>query len=77
MALYAVATAVSLPGGAVLTVAGGFLFGTVLGSVYVIVGATVGATGLFLAARTALGDVCAAAPGRGSSVWSGVSATTP
>ena len=56
MAVYAVATAVSLPGGAVLTVAGGFLFGTLLGSIYVMIGATVGATGLFLAARTAFGD---------------------
>lgn len=54
--LYAVATAVSLPGGAVLTIAGGFLFGTLLGAIYVIFGATLGATTLFLAARTALGE---------------------
>lgn len=56
IALYAVATAVSLPGGAVLTVAGGFLFGTVLGSICAVIGATIGAAGLFLAARTAVGD---------------------
>ena len=55
--LYAVATAVSLPGGAVLTLTGGFLFGTLAGSFYVIIGATLGATGLFLAARSAVGDV--------------------
>jgi uncharacterized membrane protein YdjX (TVP38/TMEM64 family) len=54
--LYAVATAVSLPGGAVLTIAGGFLFGSLSGTIYVIFGATLGATGLFLAARTALGE---------------------
>lgn len=54
--LYAVATAVSLPGGAVLTLTGGFLFGTLAGSFYVIIGATLGATGLFLAARSAVGD---------------------
>ena len=54
--VYAVAIAVSLPGGAVLTIAGGFLFGTVLGTLLVIVAATLGATALFLAARTAIGD---------------------
>ena len=56
VALYAVAIAVSLPGGAVLTIAGGFLFGTLFATVYVVVGASVGATLLFLAARTAIGE---------------------
>lgn len=56
VAIYAVATALSLPGGAILTITGGFLFGTVLGTAYVVVGATVGAVVVFLAARTALGD---------------------
>jgi uncharacterized membrane protein YdjX (TVP38/TMEM64 family) len=56
VALYAVVTAVSLPGGAVLTLTAGFLFGTVTGSIYVVIGATIGATGLFLAARTAIGN---------------------
>jgi uncharacterized membrane protein YdjX (TVP38/TMEM64 family) len=56
MALYVVAVAASLPGGAVLSVAGGFLFGTVAGTLYVVIGATLGATGLFLAARSAFGD---------------------
>jgi uncharacterized membrane protein YdjX (TVP38/TMEM64 family) len=55
--VYAAATAVSLPGGAVLTLAGGFLFGIVAGSIYAVIGATIGATALFLAARSALGDV--------------------
>lgn len=55
--LYAVAVAISVPGGAVFTLAGGFLFGTVLGTVYTVVGATIGAAVVFLAARTALGDV--------------------
>ncbi|MGE0652877.1 MAG: TVP38/TMEM64 family protein [Alphaproteobacteria bacterium] len=55
--VYAVSTAVSLPGGAILTLAGGFLFGVVAGSIYVVIGATVGATALFLAARSALGDM--------------------
>src|SRR5271154_6659440 len=54
--VYVVAVAASLPGGAVLSVAGGFLFGTAAGTAYVVIGATVGATGLFLAARSAFGD---------------------
>ncbi|MBI4003098.1 MAG: TVP38/TMEM64 family protein [Nitrospira defluvii] len=41
----------SLPGGAIMTLAGGFLFGSVLGTLYVNVGATVGATLAFLVAR--------------------------
>ncbi|WP_119167483.1 TVP38/TMEM64 family protein [Algihabitans albus] len=53
---YALATAFSIPGGAVLTVLGGFLFGTLLGTVYVVTGATLGSVAVFLAARTALGD---------------------
>lgn len=56
VAVYALATATSVPGGAVLTIAGGFLFGTVLGTVYAVIGATIGATAVFLAARTALGE---------------------
>lgn len=56
IALYAVATALSLPGGAILSVAAGFLFGSVLGTSYIVIGATIGATAIFLAARTVLGD---------------------
>ena len=60
---YAVATALSLPGGAVLTLTGGFLFGIVEGTAAVVVGATTGATALFLAARSALGEVLKAKAG--------------
>lgn len=56
MAIYAIATALSVPGGAVLTLVGGFLFGVVIGGMLVVVAATIGAVGVFLAARTALGD---------------------
>jgi len=49
-------TALSLPGGLVLTVAGGLMFGWLLGSIASIIGATVGATIVFLIARTALGE---------------------
>jgi uncharacterized membrane protein YdjX (TVP38/TMEM64 family) len=61
--LYAALVALSIPGGAIMTVAGGFLFGTLLGTGLVVVGATVGATIVFLIARTALGDVLRAKAG--------------
>ncbi|HUZ72381.1 MAG TPA: TVP38/TMEM64 family protein [Stellaceae bacterium] len=53
--LYAVLAALSVPGAAILTMAGGLLFGTVVGGTAALVGATVGATVLFTAARTSLG----------------------
>jgi uncharacterized membrane protein YdjX (TVP38/TMEM64 family) len=56
VAVYALAVAFSVPGGAVLTAASGFLFGTVAGAALAVVGATAGAVAVFLAARTALGD---------------------
>ena len=61
--VYIVIVAASLPGGAVATLAGGFLFGTFVGGTLAVVGATVGATLLFLAARTALGDALRAKAG--------------
>lgn len=48
---YCVQTALSLPGAVVFTLTGGFLFGTVLGTVYVNLGATSGAILAFLTAR--------------------------
>lgn len=63
MALYAAVIALSVPGGAVLTIAGGFLFGVVAGSAYVVVAATLGATAVFLIAKTALGDFLRAKAG--------------
>ena len=56
VSLYALATALSLPGGVVLTIAGGFLFGVTTGAVYVVFAATLGATAIFLIARSALGS---------------------
>lgn len=56
MAIYAATVVFIPPSGTVLTVMGGFIFGAVLGTAYVVVGATVGATLLFLVARFALGD---------------------
>ena len=53
---YVCVTAFSLPGAAAMTLAGGFLFGTLAGGGLAVVGATTGATAVFAAARTALGD---------------------
>ena len=49
--IYIVQTTFSLPGAAVMTLAGGFLFGSILGTLFANVGATTGATLAFLAAR--------------------------
>lgn len=56
MAAYAFALVAFPPSGAFMTITGGFLFGTVLGGLYVTVAATVGATALFVVAKTTLGD---------------------
>ena len=61
--VYILAVAFSVPGGALLTLTGGFLFGVVCGTVYALIGATIGATALFLAARTAFGDLLRAKAG--------------
>lgn len=55
--LYIVVIALSLPGGTLLTLFGGFLFGVPIGTIYVVIGATIGATCIFIAAKTALSDV--------------------
>ncbi len=63
LAAYVAVVAFSLPGGAVMTLAGGFLFGTVAGTALAVVGATAGACLLFLAARHALAETLAARGG--------------
>ena len=55
--LYAVMVAFSVPGALIMTVASGFLFGTLLGAACAVAGATLGAAAVFLVARTALGDL--------------------
>jgi uncharacterized membrane protein YdjX (TVP38/TMEM64 family) len=56
LALYVLFVALSLPGAIWLTVAAGFLFGAVVGSILSVFAATAGATVLFLATKTSLGD---------------------
>ncbi|MFQ5567689.1 MAG: TVP38/TMEM64 family protein, partial [Paracoccaceae bacterium] len=55
--IYVVAVAFSVPGAIWLTMAGGFLFGTVPAAAMTVFSATVGATLIFLAARSSLGAV--------------------
>ena len=53
---YAAVVALSVPGATIMTLAGGFLFGVPLGASLTVIGATLGATLLFLIARSAAGD---------------------
>ncbi len=55
VAIYIVAVAFSVPGAIWLTLLGGFLFGLGWGAGLVVIGATTGATLVFLAARSVLG----------------------
>jgi uncharacterized membrane protein YdjX (TVP38/TMEM64 family) len=54
--VYAGATTLSLPGGLVLSLTMGFIFGRWVGTVLVVIAATVGATLVFLAARYLFAD---------------------
>ena len=59
-AIYVVIVAFSLPGAAVASVTGGFLFGLVPGTALNVVSATVGAAAIFLAARWGAGAALSA-----------------
>ena len=63
VAIYALVVGLSLPGGAVMTVSSGFLFGLWTGSLLSVVGATAGAIILFLVARLVAGDALRARAG--------------
>lgn len=52
-AAYVALVGLSLPGGVLMTLAGGYLFGLVYGTLLAATGATVGATIIFIAARNA------------------------
>ncbi|RLK07852.1 putative membrane protein YdjX (TVP38/TMEM64 family) [Ruegeria conchae] len=54
--IYIVIVAFSLPGAAVASMTGGFLFGLFAGTVFNVVAATIGASAIFLAARWGLGE---------------------
>ena len=61
--IYIVAVAFSLPGAALLTILGGFLFGWLPGGIFTVIAATIGAVAVFLAAKTSLGDALASRAG--------------
>ncbi|MGI3211010.1 TVP38/TMEM64 family protein [Roseovarius tibetensis] len=60
IAVYFVIVAFSLPGAAVSSVTGGFLFGLVAGTAANVIAASLGAFAIFLAARWGLGEMLAA-----------------
>ncbi len=62
-AVYIAVVALSLPGGLVMTLAGGLLFGWRLGALVTVIAATIGSTIVFLAARSSLGEALAAKAG--------------
>jgi len=57
MSAYVVIVAFSLPGAAIATLTGGFLFSTFPGALFNVASATIGATLIFLAVRWGLGEV--------------------
>lgn len=54
--IYVTTVALSLPGASFLTIAGGLLFGWLIGGTVTVLAATAGATLIFLIARTSLGS---------------------
>lgn len=56
MAVYVIAVALSIPGAVFLTISGGVLFGTLIGGLATVVSATIGATIIFLVAKSACGE---------------------
>jgi uncharacterized membrane protein YdjX (TVP38/TMEM64 family) len=64
IAIYITAVTLSVPGAAFLTMTGGFLFGWLVGGAAAAIAATLGATGVFLIARTSFGNVLLSRGGR-------------
>ncbi len=60
VAVYIVIVAFSLPGAAIASMTGGFLFGLFAGTVFNVLSATIGASIIFLAARWGLGEILTA-----------------
>lgn len=61
--IYITVVALSLPGGALLTLTGGLLFGWIIGGLMTVLAATIGATIIFIIARTSFGEPLAARAG--------------
>ena len=56
IAIYIVVVSLSIPGALFLTITSGILFGTLIGGTASVIGATTGATVIFLVARSACGE---------------------
>ena len=56
VAIYIVVVSLSIPGALFLTITSGILFGTLIGGAASVIGATTGATVIFLVARSACGE---------------------
>lgn len=54
--IYIIIVAFSIPGATVMTLLGGLIFGLLLGSLVVVISATIGASVVFFAVRSALGE---------------------
>ena len=67
---YAGLVSLSVPGAALLTITGGFVFGPWLGTTYAVIGATIGATIVFMAARAGLAGLAV----RGGPLMAGLAA---
>ena len=63
MAIYIAAVALSAPGGLIMTLAGGLLFGWKVGIPATVLSATIGASILFLIAKSSFGETLAAKAG--------------
>lgn len=63
IAAYAAIAGFSLPGAAIASITGGFLFGLWIGTAWNVIAATIGATLLFVAARTVFADILHAKAG--------------
>ena len=59
LVIYIIAVSISFPGASFLTIAGGAIFGWLIGGTLTIFGATIGASIIFLVAKTSLGDYLA------------------
>jgi uncharacterized membrane protein YdjX (TVP38/TMEM64 family) len=64
MGVYIAAVTLSIPGAVFLTILGGFLFGWLVGGAAAVISSTLGAIGVFLIARTSVGDSLLARAGR-------------
>lgn len=60
ISVYVMIAGLSLPGAAIATLTGGFLFGTFPGALFNMLGATIGASAIFMVARAGFGEKLAA-----------------